>query len=199
MGKHSTPCRYVQVHHWCRLRNSPAHARSAVPCRRWVGAPLAPRQAGHQATTSPAPPSPKTGWQGPYGRMGLGEELDKRHHTEPQQSPACEHPRCLCPSWAWSLGVTQRCPGVWARDSEGEKWHFLTPEHQQLVTPHCDTWVSCRGGSPSCGWRSMMALPAKQTAPSPWHLQGAGFIGQKVTVFQSRVSICVRFDPEESQ
>lgn len=99
MGKHSTPCKYVQVHHWCRLCNSPGEARS------WGTAGCREAESGRGRTRSPAS---SCRWRGPYGRMGLGEEparwLEKRPPAEPRQSPACE-------GWPWGVGVTQRCPG----------------------------------------------------------------------------------------
>lgn len=155
---------------------------AAQPTRRWGTA--GSQVGGWSHLARPAAPSPEAGLWGPYGRTGLGWKLG---HTEPQQSLGYEGLPCLCPSWAWRLGVTQKCPSVWARRGAED------------ISSHLNTssWLlPVRGVSPSRRWRGRWALPARQRALAS---SRSRLMGKKVTVFQSRVSIWVSFVPEGSQ
>lgn len=168
MGKHSTPCKYV--HHWCHLCSSPGPAGLAVlvlPGAGWGTADCQRAESSSVLTHSLASSS-RVGWRGPYGRLGLGEELACWLDTAPcraWQSPAPEgSPR--------AIGVMERCPGVSERGLERRKRCFLALELHSWPPPTAIP-VPASGEAPilscsvlSCGWRCV-ALPARQRVLPP--------------------------------
>lgn len=168
MGKHSTPCKYV--HHWCHLCSSPGLAGFAVlvlPGAGWGTADCQRAESSSVLTHSLASSS-RVGWRGPYGRLGLGEELACWLDTAPcraWQSPAPEgSPR--------AIGVMERCPGVSERGLERRKRCFLAlelhswPPPTAIPVPASEEAPILSCSVLSCGWRCV-ALPARQRVLPP--------------------------------
>lgn len=194
MGKHSTPCKYVQVRHWCRLCSAQGQARFVVLpgaeplCHQLPG--------GHvQLWRDPLPCLQQQGGEAPTATRGWARSGPLAGQAVPRQAPAVP-----C---SWGLTVGHRChAGVPQGVREGlgvgkisVSLHMNTTAGHSLLR-----YPGQRQGRLLSSHRDgeAMALLARRRVPPPRPLQGAGFTGKKVTVFQSRVSIWVRFAPEDS-
>lgn len=85
---------------------------------------------------------------------------------------------------------------------EGLEWEekvFSCTWAPQLVTPYGSTCVSFRGGSHSIPLMEDHGPAGEAESSATPPLQGVGFTGKKVAVFQNRVSIWVGLAPGESQ
>lgn len=119
MGKHSTPCKYVQVHHWCRLCNSPGEARSrgTAGCRE--------AESGRGRTRSPASSCRVARPLRPHGAgRGAGPLAGQ---AAPRRAPAVPCLRGLTVGRRGHAEVPRRAQrGV----CSGAKRRFLALEHQ---------------------------------------------------------------------
>lgn len=154
MGKHSTPCTYVQVRPWCRQCNPPGEARFAVPPRRgagrrWLpGGPARPR-------LGPLPCPHPAGWRGPYGRPGLGEA----GQAAPRRAPAVP---CSPGLTAGPRRLAEVPRGV--REGSGAGRNGVA-RHSNTTAGHSPLLDPASGGAPvpSRGRRS----PAESAAAAP--------------------------------
>lgn len=191
MGKHSTPCKYVQVIAGAVCVNSVGQARVAVlPAGALLTAGRL--ESGHGWTCSPASSSGVARPLRPHG-AGWG--------TSPLAGQVASR---LAPPVPCSQGLTvgRRCHTAlpWSQGGNctwGKKGVSL--HLNAMAGPSLLCYLGqLQGRLPSCVGQRSVALPAKQRAPPTWPLRGAGFTDKKVAVFQSRVSIWVRFAPEKS-